>query len=898
MAAIMRSLLALLASLAVTATLAAPVSQRSPFLQGHWWNPERSGSGFQVFNTADQVAVVWYTFDESMRPVWYTAQGARAGLGRDAWPLMRHRWVNGQRVGTTVGTMTLTVKHFELLELRWDFGNQVGTWLIQPLRLGGVESEIDHTGSWFDPTNSGWGLGLSEHGGVLGGALFTYDAAGEPTWVAGFARQSGKVEMFAVSGSCPYCDYRASTSRAVGSLGIEFASETRMTVRNRLDVAMASGLRIDGAELAQLSPAASTHPADRQLATFDSEAALKAYFDESIGRLGARYGAIDFSPGPAATATFSSTNLQEAGVDEADLVKSDGQVVYTYSQANTSSVTPPTGSIRVAEVFGEGTGLQVRGTVPISAAAPNPYGPGGGLYLYNDKLVSVVSPSPVYYSDFTPAPSGWLDGATQVDVFRTSPGALPTSLWRLKIDGYLVSSRRIGDRLYILTRFAPSIVGYQYGASTAEAIEANRQLLARTPLSAYLPGFQVNGGEKTPALDATSVYLAPQGGAGAIAHLVMVTAIDLREPLRVAQTLAVTGNVDTMYVSTDNLYLATSRYLWRGNNGIALPEPSFYVTDVHQVRLGATGASIVATGTVEGSTAWDFEKAPFRFSEYQGRLRVMTSSTLMWGTTEVNRLTILEPSTITPGLLKTVSYLPNERRPETIGKPGEVMYSNRFLADRLYAVTFKKIDPLYVVDLSDASDPRIAGALDMPGFSEYLHPLPNGLLLGFGKDAKIAEGGGRGDGQFAWYQGLQLSLFDVSDAGRPRELQRIVMGKRGSDSALLKSHHAFAEVPWSASLREIALPARIHDGDIPGAQDNTPYPWKESGLMRFQLQGSTPADARLMQLPKLISSTPDRNLNDGAEYSGRSIILRNGTVYVGNGQFWRQDGAGNVIGPF
>jgi hypothetical protein len=105
------------------------------------------------------------------------------------------------------------------------------------------------------------------------------------------------------------------------------------------------------------------------------------------------------------------------------------------------------------------------------------------------------------------------------------------------------------------------------------------------------------------------------------------------------RTVAIAGNVDTIYVSTDSLYLATSRYVWRDANALGVPEPTYYVTDVHQVRLAPAEASIVATGAVEGSTAWDLEKAPFRFSEYQGRLRVMTSSTQMWGPSAVNRLT-------------------------------------------------------------------------------------------------------------------------------------------------------------------------------------------------------------------------------------------------------------------
>jgi hypothetical protein len=327
-----------------------------------------------------------------------------------------------------------------------------------------------------------------------------------------------------------------------------------------------------------------------------------------------------------------------------------------------------------------------------------------------------------------------------------------------------------------------------------------------------------------------------------------------------------------------------------------MPEPPVYLTDMHQIRIAADAMTIVGSASLEGYLGNDPDKASFRLSEYQNRLRAVTSSAQMWGSATRNRLTILEPSTITPGLLKTVSYLPNAKRPQTLGKPFEQLYSTRFLADRLYAVTFKKIDPLYVVDLADNADPRIAGTLEVPGFSDYLHPLPNGLLLGFGKDAKPANE--PGDGQFAWYQGLQLSLFDVNDIAQPRELSRVIMGKRGSDSALLHDHHAFSGLIQADGTGSFALPARIMDGPYPmyGSGDSAFYPWQQSGLMRFELRG-----ASIAPLPSLITHTAAKNpnlQNDPAVSNARSVLFRNGTVYVGNGQFWHQDSIGNVNGPY
>ena len=381
--------------------------------------------------------------------------------------------------------------------------------------------------------------------------------------------------------------------------------------------------------------------------------------------------------------------------------------------------------------------------------------------------------------------------------------------------------------------------------------------------------------------------------------MIVVTAIDIAART-VRQSLAIVGNVETVYASPGNLFVASSRYVMRDSLGFPTgSEPPFIATDIHQVRLGADAMQVVGSGTVEGSFGYQGDQGAFRMSEHGGRLRVVTSSQNMWSGENRNRITILEPSTTAPGLLRTVAFLPNAQRPQPLGKPNEVLYGTRFAGDRLYAVTFRRVDPLYVVDLSNAADPRIAGALEIPGFSEYLHPLPNGLLLGFGRSAEVA--GTIGDGQWAWFSGLQLSLFDVRDADAPRELQRVVLGKRGSESALLRHHHALSLLEHPDGARLLAFPVRIHDGVLPPWADASyPHPWQHSGLARFELRGTSATDARLVQLPTLVSHTASSGsvIGDGSADDARSVLFRNGTIYVSGGRFWRQDASGATFGPF
>jgi len=893
MSNLLRAAAIVIASLAIPVfATTATVADRSPFTQGHWWNPDRAGNGFEIFNAAGQVAVVWYTYDANSKPVWYTAQGTQASLGTGVWPLMMHTWANGHIASSTqVGTFNLKVNHAESMDATWQIGGNSGKWAIQPLPTSGIIDEVDHSGSWFAPADSGWGFGITEAGDVLGGALFTYDASGKPTWFAGFEHTTGgRVDLFSTTGSCPWCAYSQTQATGVGSVTFDFHSETQATLHSALTATMEHTIAFDNASLAVLSRPASTRTADRQLAAFGTDAAMKQYLVAGMQNIPNNYGnGIDFSPAPpGATTTVSTTNLQESGVDEADTVKSDGTYIYTFARDNQAAIT-------IAQVQGNGSGLFVGGTVALVGTAMPVYN-NSGLYLTTDALIAVTQGGQLGQQSI-PYPGPQFVGVTRVQVLSpATQQAMPSSRWLAEIDGQLLSSRRIGNRLYIVTQSSPNLPGYApYAAPGSPQDAANQQILASSPASAFVPKVAINGAAATPLVDASSVFSPPQGARPPTSIPTVLTAIELGASPRIAQSIAIAGNSDTMYSSTGNLYIATSRYPYPIASAFPGPiqYPGYYLTDVNQVSLGDSQMSIVGSASLEGYIGWG-DNAPFRMSESAGRLRIVTSSPSMWGGTISNHLTILEPSAIQPGLLKTVSVLPNAHRPDNLGKPNEVLYATRFVGDRLYAVTFLNIDPLYVVDLSNAADPRIAGLLTVSGFSSYLHPLPNNLMLGFGKYAVPAST--EGDGQFAWYQGLQLSLYDVTDPSAPRELQKIVMGKRGSDSALLYNHHALSTLMRTDGTGTFALPAAIHDGDpIPGLGDSQYYPWQESGLLSFQLQGTTAANAHLVTLPPLITHTVADSApyspTDGGALMGRSVLFPGGNVYVSNGTFWRQDAA-------
>lgn len=165
----------------------------------------------------------------------------------------------------------------------------------------------------------------------------------------------------------------------------------------------------------------------------------------------------------------------------------------------------------------------------------------------------------------------------------------------------------------------------------------------------------------------------------------------------------------------------------------------------------------------------------------------------------IHKLTILRESA-DGTRLDQLAQLPNRQRPDAIGKPGEDLYADRFVAKRAYAFTFEVIDPLYVLELSDPEDPRISGELELLGFSTLLQPLGKDLLLGVGSDVP-ADGLGL-------TQGVKVALFNVANISAPVELESIVIGKRGSSSPALYNHHALTLLETEGTYRA-AKAARI-----------------------------------------------------------------------------------------
>ncbi len=253
--------------------------------------------------------------------------------------------------------------------------------------------------------------------------------------------------------------------------------------------------------------------------------------------------------------------------------------------------------------------------------------------------------------------------------------------------------------------------------------------------------------------------------------MLTVLTVDLSKGLDPVDSVGVMTDARIVYASPTGLYLATER--WAVRPLVEAPtrlQPSA-TTEIHRFDISDPGRTRYrGSGQVSG-----FLLNQWSLSEYQGVLRVVSTEAPAWissdgtaGSTE-SFLTTLRPD---DGALKQLG------RVGGLGK-GERVYAVRFVGATAYVVTFKQVDPLFTVDLSDPTQPRVLGRLDLPGYSAYLHPISSGLLLGIGQGV---DGNGRPTG-------TQLSLFDVSDLRHPARIAHATLGQGWSEAE--SDPHAF-----------------------------------------------------------------------------------------------------------
>ncbi len=450
--------------------------------------------------------------------------------------------------------------------------------------------------------------------------------------------------------------------------------------------------------------------------------------------------------------SYSTTNDQEQGVDEPDIVKTDGSTIFTVSQNKLYAVAVDGGNPSLVGTLdlgtnGYGSQLLLDGNrlLVISSARPllvPVAAPGVGVAR------PLIAASP-YYS--------WGGQTTLTEVDVRDPSAMSVTQ-TMSIDGSFVAGRQNGDTARIVISSAPhAIVEPQLKTQAGGWIPTRRFHDLRT------------GRRFTRSVASCTSIRRPVQFSG-LGMLTIVT-VDLAKGLGLAQSESLMADAQVVYGSQDSLYVATQKWVDPTLAVTQLPAAQTTVIDRFDVSDPDT-TTFVASGEVPG-----YLLNQYSLSEYGGYLRVATTSRPIWWGTQPQQITSQSYVTV---LATSGNMLSPVGQVSGLGQ-GEQIYSVRFIDDTGYVVTYKQVDPLYTIDLSTPSAPRVAGQLDLSGYSAYLHPVGNGLLLGIGSAVDPATNEP---------SGTQLDLFDVSNPAAPKLLQQLSVGT-GSSSTVQYDQHAF-----------------------------------------------------------------------------------------------------------
>jgi uncharacterized secreted protein with C-terminal beta-propeller domain len=451
---------------------------------------------------------------------------------------------------------------------------------------------------------------------------------------------------------------------------------------------------------------------------------------------------------------YSGTNTHEQGVDEPDLVKTDGNRI----------VIAINNWLHVIDASSRKEVHRFK----LQAGA-------GDILLKGDRVLA-IGPAPqamVPKDEFTDSFVRPQKVSTLIQLIDIKDA--PKVLGEYTIDGSYVDARQVGGVARIVVRSTPSISFPQAerrNPSTADRVADNRSTIDRAPIEAWLPKITVNG--ETKRVDCSDLSL-PEEFSGA--SLVTLVSFDLgASSLSDGSPVTVAADGNTVYGSGPNLYLAHDQR-WRGwnldawNGGRDI-KPR---TDLLQFDITTPKPGYVAAGSIPG---WLLNQ--YSLSEHDGVLRAATTQSPPWRTDQRSESAVYALRQ-DGGALKTIGEVGG------LGK-GERIYAVRFVGKVGYVVTFRQTDPLYTLDLSNPARPKVVGELKIPGYSAYLHPVGDSRLIGVGQDANDQ---GR-------VSGTQISLFDVGDPASPQRLDQFKIARSHSEAE--SDPHAFLYWPATKLL--------------------------------------------------------------------------------------------------
>jgi hypothetical protein len=493
-------------------------------------------------------------------------------------------------------------------------------------------------------------------------------------------------------------------------------------------------------------------------------------------KAGAGQAMQDSPPTDASGPKYSGTNTHEVGVDEPDLVKTDGRRIVTVT-GNTLTVV-------------DAVSKTVTGSLTLGATTGGfQYQPGELLLSGDHALLLMRSPNPAAFEGVVtnqavpPAVNGSTDFQPKIGGPRLMLVSLighPRLLSSVTADGTLLDARQVGSIARVVLRSSPRFsFPYVENVTDQQRVAVNRSIIDQAPLDLWLPWIETTTGDSTQQvrIDCSAIS-RPASYTGA--SLLTVLSFDLgATSLADGQPTTLVADGETVYSNGASLYVTNNQQASVDPTAVAAPA----TTDIYKFDM-STGPrpTFVAGGSVPG-----YLLNQYAMSEWNGALRVATT-------------TPAGPGRASKSASGIYLLAPDGRALKQVGSvvglgQGEQIYAVRFVGPTGYVVTFRQTDPLYTVDLREPTRPAVRGVLKIPGYSAYLHPAGESQLIGVGQNATNQ---GR-------TTGTQVSLFDISDLADPTRVARYSLS--GAHSEAEFAPHAFLYWPPTGLL---VIPLQVY----------------------------------------------------------------------------------------
>lgn len=539
-------------------------------------------------------------------------------------------------------------------------------------------------------------------------------------------------------------------------------------------------------------------------------------------------------------ADFSETNNQIQGIDEADIIKTDGEYLYIAGNRHIYIVSADERDMKVVSKIDEDSYIN------------NIFIDEDRLVVLSGRTVSEEKPMPVSaqltaesdtaYGMAEPKISVWTDykSFTDVNIYDTTNKEKPELVQEFSVEGDFVTARKSGDNVYLAAR------KYVYNIDDLDKAGDDdiMPLYKDSKANAEDEKTTEFGEEKLLVTEPASVYICPIKESAAFTTLAVLDISGGEE----AEIKSYMGSVNELYMNKTSAYLTFDRYEYNEKT-----QTGREYTDIIALDIDSRNITYRADGTVEGSLLNQFS-----MDEYDGYFRIATTEWHYGRGENSSNLFVLDENLDTVGSIRDIAR-------------GEQIYSVRFMGDKGYIVTFETMDPFFTVDLSDPKAPKIAGELKLPGYSNYLHQIDENTVLGIGRQTKeLFTRDEFGNEESVGYRqgGIKLSLFDISDFSNPKELDSYILGDDSMWSDALYDHKA---IMMNTSQNLVGICASSYSGNN-----------QERGAYLFDVSGGS------IELSGSVEMAAENNYANGeyeepAFYFSRICYIGDTYYYLDNG---------------